>query len=212
LFVGDPQANFVTNLYLDVLLRAPDPAGLFSWVQSLNASVPRQSVSLGIWESPEHRGLQVDGFYLQFLHRAAEPAGRQGWVNAMLGGMTEEDAMVAFMNTPEYLLHNPTNVAFVVGIYRDLLGRSPDAAGQTFWVGQLLSGALSTSGVARGLVNSHERHLNVVQFYYVEFLNRQPDAGGLSFWVAQLDTGALDDEGVISALLATPEYFNHQAP
>lgn len=212
LFVGDPQANFVTNLYLDVLLRVPDPAGLFSWVQTLNASVPRQSVALGIWESPEHRGLQVDGFYLQFLHRAAEPAGRQGWVNAMLGGMTEEDAMVAFMNTPEYLLHNPTNVSFVVGIYRDLLGRSPDSAGQTFWVNQLLTGALSTTGVARALVNSHERHLNVVQSYYVEFLNRQPDAAGLTFWVAQLDTGALDDEGVISSLLATPEYFSHFAP
>jgi hypothetical protein len=49
------NTQFVTLLYNNVLHRAPDPAGLASWVNPLNAGTDtRAQVVLGFSESPEH--------------------------------------------------------------------------------------------------------------------------------------------------------------
>jgi hypothetical protein len=165
-------------------------------------------LATGLWESVEHRGMQVDGFYQQFFARAPDAGGRQFWIDQFLGGATEEVVMASLMTTQEYLLNNPLNESFVVGIYRDLFDRAPDAAGQAFWAGELASGRMTPLQVATGLIDTTERHLKLVDAYYAEVFDRDPDPEGLNFWVGQLDQGLLDDAEVIEALFATPEYFN----
>src|SRR5262249_21196783 len=86
----DPIQADVARLYRAVPGRAPDPGGFSDWVHALQSGASRQQVAAGFWASPEHRGIQVDGFYATYLHRAAEPAGRAGWVHALLAGMREE--------------------------------------------------------------------------------------------------------------------------
>ena len=62
----------------------------------------------------------------------------------------------------------------------------------------------------RSLVDSHERHLKLVDSYYQNYLDRQPDLGGRGFWTEQLDKKIMSDAAVAIALLSTGEYFGLQ--
>jgi hypothetical protein len=204
------ETNFVRGLYQDLFGRSPDTEGLTDWLDSLSAGVSRLDVATALWETPEHRGIQVDGFYQQFFGREADAGGRQFWINAMLGGMSEETVMASFMTTVEYQILNPSDESFVIAVYADLFARAPDAADQDFWVNALATGQLTQGDVAQMLVDTRERHLQLVDSYYEDFLNRQPDSEGLFFWTGQLDDNLLDDQAVAQMLLATPEYFSLQ--
>jgi hypothetical protein len=50
------NTQFVTQLYANVLHRAPDTAGLNNWVTDLNTGMTRAQVVVGFSESPEHIG------------------------------------------------------------------------------------------------------------------------------------------------------------
>src|SRR5205085_624156 len=63
----DADTAYLTALYHDVLGRGPDDAGLAAWRTALHAGMPRLDVARGLWESPEHRGQQVDQFFATFL-------------------------------------------------------------------------------------------------------------------------------------------------
>src|SRR5262249_45284792 len=92
LSLGGPQLQaeqaLVTELYRDLLAREAEAQGLAAWIALLQAGGTRLQVVQGIWNSPEHRGLQVDQFYTTYLHRVADTEGRAAWVNALLGGMS----------------------------------------------------------------------------------------------------------------------------
>jgi hypothetical protein len=199
------RVNFMSGLYNDVLLRQPDTPGLINWLNQLDGGQSNLAVATAIWQTAEHRGIQVDGFYQQFLHRASDAGGRQNWINQMLGGMTEENVMVAFMSTAEYSIQHPSNTAFVTAVYQDLLNRTPDPGGLTAWVNALNNGQ-TRSQVAQSLVNTNERHQNLVTSYYLTFLRRFPDSNGFAFWVNQLNSGLFNDQGVALALLNSLEY------
>ncbi len=208
LFFANQDTNFVRGLYVDVLGRQPDAGGFTTWLNLLSAGASNRQVASAIWQTPEHRGLQVDGFYQQFLKRAPDPAGRQVWINQFLAGMNEETMMAAFMNTPEYQANKASNTSFVIAVYQDVLNRNPDPGGQAFWVGALNNGQLTRNQVATGLINTPERHVKLVTSYYLDFFRRQPDSFGLAFWVDQLNSGLLGDADVAIALLASPEFAN----
>jgi hypothetical protein len=77
------QSNYqvwVTDLYQKLLLRAPDGAGLNGWVNALNAGMPRDTVSLGFYQSAETLGVRVNTLYRTFLGREGEPAGITNWM------------------------------------------------------------------------------------------------------------------------------------
>src|SRR5262249_15775374 len=65
------QADYVSALYQDVLGRPADVAGVNYWGGLLQAGFTRAQVAQGIWESPEHRGVEVDALYRSLLHRPA---------------------------------------------------------------------------------------------------------------------------------------------
>jgi hypothetical protein len=115
--------------------------------------------------------------------------------------------MVAFMSTAEYQIDHPSNTAFVTAVYQDLFNRTPDPGGLTAWVNALNNGQ-SRSQVAQSLVNTNERHQNLVTSYYLTFLRRFPDSNGFAFWTNQLDRGLFNDQGVALALLNSLEYSN----
>lgn len=48
---------FVTSLYSDLLLRSPEPAELFSWLQQLGTGTSARQVASAINQSPEHRAV-----------------------------------------------------------------------------------------------------------------------------------------------------------
>jgi hypothetical protein len=214
--------DFVTALYSDILNRAPDQAALHDYNSQLQGGAPPVSVVRSIWDSAEHRGIQIDGFYQTLLHRTADPEGRQFWINEMLSGVPEETVVVEFVTSVEYVQHNPLGETYVTALYHDILGRSPDSEGLTNWTdladdGQVLvisegfppAHYLSDTVVARDFINSHEHHLKLVDSFYANFLQRSADSAGEADIVQALDQGQANDESVALAFMSSTEYVNH---
>jgi hypothetical protein len=130
----DPTVAFVTALYRHVLDRDPDAPGMAGWVAFFQAGGTRQQVAEALWDSPEHRGLQVDQFYATYLHRAADPAGRASWVERLMAGASEAEVARGFLTSPEYSRSHPGALDYLLGLYADVLGRAPDADGMEAWL------------------------------------------------------------------------------
>ncbi len=82
---------------------------------------------------------QVQELYVAYLGRAADKAGLDYWtaeLNATPAVLTLEDLRANFVNEqPEYaaIYGDLTREETVVQIYNNLFGRTPDAAGLTYW-------------------------------------------------------------------------------
>jgi hypothetical protein len=204
--VENPHVDYVTQLYQDILHRAPDDSGLTSWVGLLDQGASRAQVALGIADSPEGRGVQVDGFYQHYLHRAADAAGRAGWVNALLAGVSATAVELAFLTSPEYLQLHPDTTAFVSGLYEDILNRAPSAAEVLPWV-SIAGGALGQVRVALGILTSVEAYRDLISQEYVSVLGRAPDPLGLDGWVGGLVNGQISRDEVAGLFLSSDEAY-----
>lgn len=77
---GGTDATWVTDLYVKLLHRQPDAAGLAYW-KGRTASRGRAFVAGSIYGSPESRRDRVDGLYRSLLGRGADPSGVTYWAN-----------------------------------------------------------------------------------------------------------------------------------
>jgi len=76
-------------------------------------------------------------------------------------------------------------------MYRDTLGRAPDATGLATWVSWLRTGRFTVAQAAALFYSSDEFYQGIggnslttwVTQLYHKLLNRVPDAAGLAFWV-----------------------------
>src|SRR5262249_40995909 len=138
--VADPDTAFVEGLYRNLLSRNADPAGLSGWVGALRQGTSRDDIARAIWNSAEHRVRQVESYYEAYLHRQADAAGLQDWVEALLSGVSENDVALGFLSSVEYQVLHPSDTEFVEALYRDVLGRTPDSAGESGWTNALANG------------------------------------------------------------------------
>ncbi|HVA44887.1 MAG TPA: DUF4214 domain-containing protein, partial [Pirellulales bacterium] len=102
-----------------------------------------------------------------------------------------------------------TNLTFVTNLYRELLGREPDAAGQAYWLGILGGNGASSAvraEVARGFLYSAEFDIHFVTLLYVDFLGRAPDAPGLQFFSGRL-AQKHDLVEIIKFIAGSQEYY-----
>src|SRR5207302_6965497 len=81
------------------------------------------------------------------------------------------------------------NIAFVNGLYHELLERAPDQRGIDSWVFGLQTGALSRLAVTQAIERSAEHRGLQVDRFYQEFLHRPADAAGRAGWVNYLVSG-----------------------
>ena len=199
--------EYVTGLYSDVLKRMPDALGLNTYSTLLENGVPTSTITADIWQSKEHRGIQVDQIYQTYLHRPADPGGRENWINNMLSGLTEEKVTADFLNSHEYLMLHSSATSFVTGLYQDVLSRLPDSAGLSNWVGLLISGVETQQQVIQSFIVCKERNLKTIDSYYNDFLSRPPDEAGQEAWLQVLEQGLLDDQGIAEAFLSSQEFL-----
>ncbi len=163
---GTDNTAFVTQLYQNVLHRAPDPTGLSNWTAALNSGSQSQAqvvlgfsesaenesntsatVAAGIW-TPNESAAEVARLYYSALGRAPDAAGLTSWTNALeFGGQSLTDEANGFMASPEFQSKygSLSNGDFVSLLYNNVLGRSPDAAGLNGWTGALNAGATRAS-------------------------------------------------------------------
>lgn len=202
----DATTAFVVQLYGQLLDRTPDAAGLTNWVQKLNHGVSRQQVARAIWESVEHRGLQVDSFYQTYLNRQADPAGRQGWVSAFVAGLSESQMEKGFLMSGEYQTSHRGDAVFLAGLYQDVLGRQPDPAGNLVWQMKLQNGIARTQ-VAQAMLTSDEAYLRDLDRYYADILHRQADGPGQQTWLTLLHNGRISLEQTGELFFASDEFL-----
>jgi hypothetical protein len=199
--------SFVTSLYTNVLYRAPDAPGLALYVQELQNGATNQQIAQQFWDSPEHRGVEVDAYYRLFLHRFADDGGRTFWVNELVSGaMNEVQVETKFLSSPEYMnmLSHSTSLLYINGLYLDVLGRLANADDLTYW--ENVQQTFGAEAVATGIVTSAEAYTDVLSADYVRFLNRTPDQSGLNYFLGQLESGKGTVESVAEAILGSAEY------
>jgi uncharacterized repeat protein (TIGR01451 family) len=208
--LGDPtQADlaFIDGVYRALLGRHADPTGEANWLAALMAGAPRSAVARGVFDSAEHRGLEVDRFYLELLHRPADASGRATWVNALLAGMSEADVQASLLSSPEYQAEHASDSAFVSGLYQDVLGRAADPAGLASKLA-LLQGGVSRGQVIAAVLSSPEALGRIVDGDYAAFLGRAADAAGRAAFLGQLLAGGPGQaESVGVQVLASQEFF-----
>jgi hypothetical protein len=200
------EAAFVDGLYRHVLGRPADLNSLIGWVQQLQSGVSRIAVVDAVWDSPEHRGLEIDRLYATFLNRSPDAAGRASWVNAMLAGASEMDVARALINSAEFQMDHPDNASYVNAVYATILRRTPSGAEVSSWVTALQNG-LSRDALAVAFLDSQESYQIMLNCDYTYILHRSPDPAGEQGWLTKLVSGSVTPASVTETFLASDEFF-----
>ena len=173
---GNPLSDsaFVTRLYLYILGRPPETDGLAFWLGRLSrGDDTRAGVADKFLSSAEYAkyGLFIVSNYLGILGREPEIDGYQFWLNRMRAlGKPQTDVINGFLASPEYQSRfgNPDVPTFVTSLYRNVLGRAPDADGFAFWLNLLNTSQKTRPEVVQGFVTSVEFQATTLKQLYVE--------------------------------------------
>jgi uncharacterized delta-60 repeat protein len=198
--------RFVAQVYLDLLQRPADPAGLAGWSGLLGRGASRAQVVSAVLASPEYRTLQVERAYGQYLHRPADPGGLSGGVAFLTAGGTVEQLAALLAGSPEYYQNRGggSNDGFLKALFQDGLDRSVEPAAQALFDQALANGASPTQ-VAAAVLGSAEYQQDLVQSAYEHALRRAADSGGLAYFTGVLRQGVPEDQ-ILAALYGSPEY------
>jgi uncharacterized delta-60 repeat protein len=211
------DVRFVTDLYQDLLGRAPDAPGLAANAQPLDAARAQAlaSVARAFVGSVENRSAVIAGYYTTYLGRAADAGGVRNWLGLLQRGATPEEVLATILGSDEYLQRaGGTNAAFLDRLYRDVLGRDRDPGSQGF-LDALNGGQATRAQVAVGLLSSAEYRTRFVTQAYQTFLGRQPNTAEMGPWLqllAQPAPGAgqlAPSEQVVAGILASAEYLGN---
>jgi hypothetical protein len=211
--------QYVRQLYRAILRREATGGEELSYVQALRAGTMNyRSVETSIWNSAEHRKIQVNDLFRGLLGRDADPQGLETYwpmlqgtrngeqiVNAML---TEEQLALTLLNSAEYRNRFGNNVDFVRGLYQSVLGRNADAPGEAAWVGQLNAGTLSKDQVVQYFLASEEFNHRVIDTYYRQLLGRRSDRIGREVYSTQLTATTLSFRTLALELLSSEELYS----
>jgi len=101
------------------------------------------------------KAAQIQALYLAYFGRPADPEGLAYWTTQNADSSQAQVAN-AFSATPEYIasIALKSTSQIVVDYYQRLFNRAPEAAGLTYWVNQIDTGALTTQSVGLALVTS----------------------------------------------------------
>jgi uncharacterized delta-60 repeat protein len=206
---GTPSQQFVSQVYLDLLGRTADAAGLALWSGLLDqGSATRTQIAQSIEVSPEFQERVVSQLYEQYLQRALDPIGAADWTRFLAGGGTIDQLRAQILGSDEYAalqLATSPSLPYVQAVYHDVLLRTPDPAGLDAW-NQALNNGASHLAVASGIVGSVEGFTDEVEGLYHHFLHRAADPAGQEAMVNAL-RGGESTEALIAALVGSNEYF-----
>ncbi|HVX63807.1 MAG TPA: SBBP repeat-containing protein, partial [Pirellulales bacterium] len=202
-----PHERYVAAVYLDVLGRSVDPEGLAYWAGRLDAGLAISSVAESIVHSDEYyANFVIKPAFLKLLERAADADGVSYWTTQMRGGLTDQQLEAKLVSSDEFYRNaGGTDVAWIDAVYSLLLGRAADAAGETYWSGQLAAGQ-SRSQVAERIAGSQENNTQLINDDYFHYLGRAADPDGLAYWLEQFAAGKTNED-VIAGFTGSDEYY-----
>ena len=205
--VGDPNANWLGQVYKDLLGRTIDPGGLAYWSNLLNQPfISRFQVAFDIGTSVEYKVHFIETQFIHYFGALPDPATLSSQLQLMLQGGTDALAKATMLGSPALFVQTgANNTQFINFLYQDVLGRPAD--GQSL----LLSSNALALGLTRGqlaldVLSTPEADLVEVANLYQSLLRRAADPAGLSFFATMLQRGT-SDETVIAALVSSNEYY-----
>jgi hypothetical protein len=145
--------------------------------------------------------------YLKYLGRTPSPAEVTGWRVGMQSGVSDERLEAYFIGSREYIAnHGGPGAGWVVGLYQDLLGRTPAQSEVDGWV-YALSHGVSPQQVAYGFAASNEREAIRVNNDYMTYLGRAASQAEVQGWVYAFEHG-VSNENVIAGFVGSKESFD----
>jgi hypothetical protein len=101
---------------------------------------------------------QVTRLYDTVFDRGPDDAGLTFWTNALRAGADLDDLAEVFVASPEFQdrYGDVDRAEFVTLLYRNVLDREPDPAGQAFWTDALASGGSDRADVVLAFSESPE--------------------------------------------------------
>ncbi|HXT59411.1 MAG TPA: DUF4214 domain-containing protein [Pirellulales bacterium] len=209
---GSPLASLVVGDLVTAAAGSPSAGGSSSSGESGSAfpGAPANlgGVAISLTNGPDYFATFVAQAYAKYVGRSPDAQGLAYWIGQMQLGLTDEQLEAQFIGSDEYVrTHGGSDRAWVEGMYFDLLGREPDAAGWSYWLNQLQAGA-GRSQIALGFAASAEREAIVVADDYFTYLGRSPSAAESAYWVAQFQQG-LRNEELVAGFVASSEYYNN---
>jgi hypothetical protein len=200
-------AQFVTNLYQDLLGRTPPADQAAYWINVINTrqATPAQ-VAQQFVRSDEFLVNQITIDYQTLLGRT--PAGNEVgyWLSVRRAGLTDRQEEVQFLASDEFFLRSggtPQN--WLSSAFVAVLGRPPLTAEQNLYLNQGLTTYTGRLSVANQVEFSLEADARVVDAAFVQMLDRSADTTGLNYWTIQLQRG-LDSNLLLAQLAASREY------
>jgi hypothetical protein len=199
------QSAWIGRLYQDVLHRYATTSEATNWANRLANGLTQQQLISAITNSTEHRMLQINALYQQYLGRQADGGGMANWLRVMGNGGGVNSVRQGLLSSQEYFnRQGGSTVAFILAIYRDLLGRTASQNEINRWVP---TASQSRADLVRRILGSDEAHTIVINTAYQTYLRRQADAGGLANWLNGMRNG-MTSEQLELALLLSVEYRN----
>ncbi len=204
---GTPAERFVAHLYLDLLNRPVDPAGLTFWVGLIDGGLGHTQVVRAILGSTEYLTGEIRAAYGRYLHRPLDPAGWAYFFPLLYGGGAAEQMGTRIVSSPEYLRTRGVGNgdAFLDVAYHDILNRAVDPAGRLVW-DRALAGGATFADVAAALFESREYDLGLVAGYFTHCLGRPLDPLGAVDFVLALQVHGARAEDVLAVVAGSPEY------
>ena len=162
---------------------------------------PTSDPAIPVIDGSGNRGqrAQVARLYLAYFLRDPDEAGYEMWVDVRQAGASLPQISSEFVASPEFQRRygSLSHRQFVELVYKNVLGRQPDAKGLAHWTGVLNNGG-SRGSVMVGFSESPEfkkrtaRQIAVIENngpigrLYMAYFLRRPDEAGKEYW---LNTG-----------------------
>ncbi len=161
--------QFIDQVYINVFGRAADAEGAAYWRGRLAGGLSRGDMMIGFSESPEYVGQtgtaavqtpnqgQVYRLYLAYFLREPDAGGFAHWTTQRNSGVAIRSISGHFAQSDEFVdtYGSLSDARFVDLVYRNVLGRNPDAGGRASWLEQLGNG-MSRGDMMIGFSESRE--------------------------------------------------------
>ena len=218
---SQPDQNWLNQVYLDTLGRAPSPAEVAAGLLQIRQGVRHNNVVLGILSGPEYTANLAAAAAVKILDQPTSSAAPGQDVTDLSQGATIEQVEAVMYGTAAFYLEQggDSDLGFLEALYQDALGRPLDAAGQASYMAQLSAGTTSANtladpssnavreNVALQVLTSPEAQGNLVSAAYLKFLRRPADSVSVGYWSSLLATG-MNDQQFYAQLLGSPEYYS----
>jgi hypothetical protein len=184
------NADFLTSMYQNVLLRTPDTAGMSYYQGRLDQGLAtRAQVVETFLNSPEIQGAPtaLAGVYQAVLGRQPDMSGLQFWAGIMNTGASLPQIAQQMATSAEFTqkyANLGSESALINQIYQNALGRAADPSGLAYWQSQLNTGS-NIGSVATSIALSAEgkTHNNITMektLLWHAIIGNEPTAAQLS--------------------------------